>query len=378
MSLVLFLDLGDAITKGLAVGDGRERRLRYPSVVAHRLLHSGESDSGVSLDPGEAHPRPESLKDAGHPRFRSFPGAQSFVAEAHGSDHVTEGARFTGWIAAAYGADRQTLGTGAMRDNIEALARRALLTCGNDGPVEIVFVIDTGSKADEILAYAEGLRGTQSIASWSFLRRARAQLTVELRGSVMDAADCVVAAVPPEFRLDAIQRLLVIDIGYRRTKLVVVSEEGCEHVEHVDIGVSDCVKRIMRDGGGEGLYEDECALIRALEGNRGPLEVAGRSYDVKRPLGEALRGLEEEIGNAARKVVLNLFERRGEVCKTAAITGGGAPLMGDNLAAQLTAGQGPMTAVWVAPDPSFLLVEGARSIRARTPSLSPLFLGAGS
>jgi hypothetical protein len=147
--------------------------------------------------------------------------------------------------------------------------------------------------------------------------------------------------------------------------VAVFSGEGCELQEQLPIGVADCVRRVLRDGPELGLVADEFALIRVLESSQKDVVTLGKgSFDIGDPLRAARRGVEEELEKGLRRVLLDHYGRRGESCEAAVVFGGGAVVVGPSLAARLDAGQIGLRATWVAPDPNFLLIDGAERLVA--------------
>lgn len=362
----LVLDLGDAFTKGIAVDGGRAQRLRFPSVVASRLLDAHETAASLLVDDRLELPRPVDFDLSRFPRTRSYPGAEELLSDVSGQ--LPSRARFAGWPAAAYGEDRQLLGSHPTVENVAALVRKALILLtgrGIDcGDTQLVLVIDHGPKADAIARYAAAGSRSVSLVVHGFRRRSPRRVRVETSCRVVDGAPCAVAALPDELGVARGERLLVIDVGYLRTKLAILSPDGSEHQEQLaSLGVSDCVRRVLRDGQDQGLVEDEFAVIRALERpHGGELQVAGRRFAIGETLASARRALEEELARAARRAVVELFGRRGAVCRRVAIVGGGAAVAGEGLAQQLRALALGFEVVWVAGDTDFLLVDGALAL----------------
>jgi hypothetical protein len=361
--LVLFLDLGDVLTKGIALSEGRQQRLRFPSVVARQVLNRAEDMTTLLLDRQQGVQRPIDFDADQYPRIRSYPNADMVLTELQSGSHPVSAARFAGWMATAYGADRQLLGRYPSAENIEAIVRKALLLCApeNTDVVQVVLVVDLGAKADALSTYAHQPPRATRFESWSLLRSRTQRLELTLHTHLIDAAQCAEAALPNELTPPDIGWLLLIDIGYLRTKLAILSPEGCEHQEQVEgLGVSDCVRRVLRDEAQQGLVEDEFALIHALEQSQATVQIAGRTFDIGPTLQSAREALEHDLGRAAQRAVLELFQRRGEKCDAVAIVGGGSAMVGAPLAASLKTGDLPVTTAWVATDPSFLLLEGAR------------------
>jgi hypothetical protein len=170
--------------------------------------------------------------------------------------------------------------------------------------------------------------------------------------------------LPTALAPEAQGAVLAIDVGFLRTKLAILTPDGCESQEAIErLGTSDLVQRILRDGQEQGPVEDEFAVIDALErGDDGALVVAGRRFDVAATLQSAGRALEEEIVRAARRASLAHFERTGMPCRAAVLMGGGALVLGSGVKARLE--KHDVDSVWLCPEPSWLLVEGARNLAA--------------
>ena len=296
-----------------------------------------------------------------HPRTRSYEGAQAFI-EQSASTPAPPGSRFAGRLAAVYGSDRQWLGKHASAENVEALVHKALmLVCADERcDAEVVFVVDTGAKAATVARYVATLPRSIDFAVRSHGRAAVRTLHVRLSAEIIDAATSAIAALPTGIG----QRLLLIDVGHFRTKMALLSGNGCERQEQLELGVADCVRRVLRDGQDQGLVADEFAVVRALENARGDaISIGERRFDIGSPLESARRALEEELARGVRRLLLEQYERCGDSCHAAAIIGGGAASVGAGLAARLEASAIGLRTVWVTPDPSFLLVEGARQSR---------------
>jgi hypothetical protein len=363
--LVVFLDLGDAFAKALAVGDARRERVRFPSVVASRLLSSGQDGTELCFDATDPLPRPAEFEPERFPRVRSYPRAARFVRQIRQAP-PSAGSRFAGELAAIYGADRRLLGHDPSHDAIDALVHKALILLSPSERCEadVVFVVDTGEKAESILAYAQTPIRSASIELHAVGRKAGRQMRLVFRSRVIDAAACIAAALPAELSIDETARVLLIDVGYLRTKLAIVSADGCEQQTELEgLGASALVRKILRDGQEHGLVEDEFAVVQALEtADRTTIEVSGRRFSIERLLAGACRELEEELASAAARVLLEHCRLRGETCRAAAIVGGGAAWFGKGLERRLTQAGIGLSRIWVSSDPSFLAVEGARKL----------------
>jgi hypothetical protein len=317
------------------------------------------------VDADDDVPRPTGFDPQDYPRTRSYPGSDEYLDEVR--EKPGAGARFAGRLAAIYGADRERLGSHPTRDNVDALVRKAiiLLRSAVHGVecADAVFVLDPGAKAEAVHGYVAESPRELTIAVRSLRDKEPARIQLTLRGRVADAAECAVAALPPEMGLDRVGRVLIADVGYSRTKLAIMSERGCEHQQDCQgLGVSDCVRRILRDGQEQGLVEDEFAVIQGLERSQSTIEVAGRRFDLTSTLVSATRSLEEELLRAVARVVLDHYGRYGEPCHGVAITGGGAAIVGAGLADRVRASDLGVNLVWVANDTSYLLLEGAARI----------------
>jgi hypothetical protein len=291
--------------------------------------------------------------------------------------------RFAGRLAAIYGADRQWLGVDPSDDNVAALVHKALmLLCPPEcGEAEVVFVVDSGAKAAAVSRYVSTLPRVVEFEVRTYRRPEPRRLRVRLHGRTVDAPECAVAALPAAgegagvARVAGLKegpgsqgRLLLIDVGHFRTKLAVFSAQGCELQDQLPIGMADCVKRVLRDGPEFGLVVDEFALIRALEASRQDVITMGkRRFDLGAPLRTARRGVEEELEKCLRRLLLEHYGRGGESCDAAVLFGGGAVGLGRSLAARLEACQIGLKSTWVAPDPSFLLIQGAERAIDRSP-----------
>jgi hypothetical protein len=368
-ALRLYLDLGDLFTKAVVVDPPWRRRLRFPSVVARRLLDDRNAAGELLIDEQQPLQRPVGFDAAQYARTRSYPGAEAVLGQVRDQAPVT-GARYAGWQATTFGVDREVLGIHPTAQNVDALVHKALIltkaASGRD--VQVVFVLDAGAKAETILRYAEQSPRTAAFEVHSLQQREPRRVELEVRSRVVDAADCAAAALPSHCSLHKLERLLLIDIGYFRTKLAIVSSHGCEHQEQLDsVGVSDCVKRILRDGQDRGLVEDEFAVIHALEKSApGALQVAGRRFAVTEPLRNARDGLEQELERAARRTLLGYFGRRARLCRGAVVLGGGVALVGEGLLARLRASEVGLSQAWAAADPSFFLLDGAEQVESAT------------
>jgi hypothetical protein len=368
-ALRLYLDLGDLFTKAVVVDPPRHKKLRFPSAVAHRLLDAPNAATELLIDEQRPLQRPIGFDAAQYVRTRSYPGAEAVLGQVRDQAPVT-GARYAGWQAATFGADREVLGTHPTAQNVDALVHKALIltkaASGRD--VQVVFVLDAGAKAETILRYAQQSPRTAAFEVRSLQQPEPRRVELNVRSRVVDAADCAAAALPSHCSLQELERLLVIDIGYLRTKLTIVSTQGCEHQEQLDsLGVSDCINRILRDGQDRGLVEDEFAVIHALEKSApSALEVAGRWFEVTEPLRRAREGLEQELERAARRMLLGYFGRRAQLCRGAIVLGGGAALVGAGLIARLRASDVGLSHTWAATDPSFFLLEGAEQLESGT------------
>jgi hypothetical protein len=364
--LSLFIDLGDAFTKGVALVGARSRQFRFPSVVATRLLSGGAEMTELSLDGDDAIPRPVAFAAERFPRTRSYPRSAAFVKQVR-QQPPASGARFAGRIAALYGADRRLLGRAATPDVVEALVHKAIILSHAEecSEADVTFVLDAGAKGAAIELYAAEPH-TVSLELHSYKRNEPRRLRLNVRASVIDAPKCLLAALPGELVPRGDGALLTVDIGFLRTKLSVLSSDGCEHQEEIDaLGTSLLVQRILRDGQDQGLVEDEFAVIRALEETGGAIiEVAGRRFEVGEALRSGLRSFEQELGSVVERAIYEHFRRRGQSVRALAISGGGSVLAGPGLGQRIERAGLGLGAVWVAPDPSFLLVEGAHVLSA--------------
>ncbi len=359
-SLRLFLDLGDILTKGIAVRRGRTRRLVFPSVVARRLLDGGAGQADLLLDDQESLLRLADFDPDKYPRTRSYPREEACRDEIQ----AVPRARYAGRLAVALGADRQLLGRHPTEENIDALVHRAFFRSAEGCRIaDVIFILDVGPKAQAILRYAEASPRSAAFLKWKLRRPRPVLIQLRIRGRVVDAADCAAAALPASVSLQQIRRLLLLDIGYLRTKLAIMSTDGCEHQEQLDgLGVSDCVRRILRDGQEQELIEDEYAVSKALERSQGTIEVGGRRFAIGAILDGARRGVEEELASAARRAVTGHFGKSSNACRVVAIIGGGAAVIGKGVAARIKEmGLGVDTA-WIGRDTRFFLLEGARRV----------------
>lgn len=366
-SLTLFVDLGDVFTKVLASSGEGSRRFRQPSVVSHRLMEQAGDQTELLLADEDRWPAPAGFDPERYPRTRSYPGAARVLEEAR----PVPGARFAGWTATKYGADRQLLGRHPTVENVEALARKALLSArAGGGQTTMVLVVDgAGAKARAVRRYASGSphHVTMTVRKLRDDKARRMDVTVD--HVLLDWVACAVEALPARLDPAEIGRLLLVDVGYERAKLAIVSGEGCEHQSELPgLGASDCVRRLVRDGRERGLVEDELALMRALERSHRDIEVAGRRFDVGAAFDVARRELHRELHREVRATLLDHYGRRAEPCRAVAVMGGGAAVVGEALAASLRDAELGIRAAWVAPDPGFLLVEGARRLHGRMDS----------
>lgn len=358
------LDLGDVFTKGLAQHGAKQNSFRFPSAIASRLVKADQPPTALLLDEG-ASPleRAADFDAARYPRWRSYPGAKGFAKGAwnvHGKP--VRGARFSGWLAAVHGADRVLLGHHPSERNVEALVHRAIIEAASGASrAELTFVVDAGAKAEAVARYAR--RGPRFVEflSWTFQERTPRRFRVELDLHIVDAAVCAAGRLPPELTLAQVGRVLLMDVGYLRTKLYIVSNEGCDHQEILDLGVSDCVRRILRDGQEQDLVEDEFAIIRAIEASQDVIDVAGRRYSVGSILRSAASNLEQELAKGARRALVTHYERGGKPCSIAALIGGGAAVVGEGLTGRLRGLEFGLDRIWV--DSSHdLLVKGATNM----------------
>ncbi len=363
--LTLYLDLGDLMTKGIATGAKLRDRFRFPSVVARELLRDRTAAvGGLLLDESKQLPRLADFDARQYPRARSFPGGTEFVSKVSALPTV-RGARFAGWLAAGYGLDRELLALAPTADNIDALVHKAVLVAGtgDEGRAEVAvtLVIDLGPKSTALQEYAVAgpHRSTIAVRSYRSFEPRRVEMSV--RAQIVDAAACAYRGVPLAWRETG--RVLVADIGYLRTKLSIVSREGCEAQTECDgLGAADCVRRVLRDAQEQGLVEDELAVIRALErGRGGTIEVEGRTFDVRAALTAAQQALGQEVAQAVARFVSERFRLAGTSCRRVALIGGGAALAGACVVAELARLDLGLES-WVAERPAFLLVEGARGL----------------
>lgn len=368
--LALFLDLGDLMTKGVTLGPARRRRLRFPSVVASRLLRDEVAMSTLLLDGRQELLRPADFTPSRYPRTRSFPRGSQIARVVRETPEVN-GARYAGWIAAAYGEDRQVLGRLPSPANIDALVHKAVILASTAGQctVDVVLVIDLGAKAQALLQYAEHGRRTTTVHLRSHRQPLPRRLELDIGCRVVDASNCATRLLPPELELSRIGHLLLMDIGYFRTKVSILSQDGCEYQEQFEgLGLSDCVLRILRDGQADGLVEDELAVIRALESSGSSvIDVEGRRFDVGPLLQGAAQALADEIAGATRRAILGHYRRRGELCRGVALIGGGSKVVGTRIMGRLLREDLGLSHHWIAPNPDYLLAEGARA--AFEPSL---------
>lgn len=355
----LLLDLGDVFTKGMVQGPDGLRRFRYPSVVSHRLIESGRDRAELSLEREQRDPMPPGFVPGRYPRTRSYPGAERVLAEAR----PVPGARFAGWLATKYGADRQLLGHHPSPENVEALIRKAFLESGaRQGRARLILVVDpSGAKAEALHRYAAQAPHRVEIAVHSLRKTRRRHIDLTVDCEVLDSAACAVASLPRASRPPGVERVLVVDVGYLRSKLAILSAEGLELLrERPGLGVADCVRRLLRDGRERGLVEDELAIASALERSERSIEIAGRRFDLGTSFQAARQELLRELEREVREALLEHFGRRGEPCRSVAVVGGGAAVLGQGLTAALEGDDSVTDRVWVTPDPAFLLLEGAR------------------
>jgi hypothetical protein len=362
-ALTLYLDLGDAFTKALALDQRGERTFRFPSVIAHSLIQGGAEETSLLLDEASVVQRPLEFTLERRPRTDSFPRSER-VTQFLRSHPPERGARFVGGLAAVYGADRRLFGLHPTVEHVDALVRKALLLASPvaASSATVVFIVDMGQKADAILRYLATLPRELTIEAHNFYRAGSRRIRTVLHGRCVDAMSCALAALPHEV---STTRTVIIDVGYLRSKFGVLSVAGCEHQEQVEgLGIADCIYRILRDGGEQGLIVDEYALMRALE--RSPperLQVGGGQHDVRPLLSSARRAVAEEVLRAARRIALGQLTRSGQMCTAAAMIGGGGVVLGTELAWQLKH-ELDLRHVWVSGLRDDLLVQGARQLEA--------------
>lgn len=359
-SIQLFLDLGDVITKGIAVKQGQIHRFLLPSVVARRLLSGTEKKDNLLLDDKATMIRTGDFDPSKYPRTRSYPREESYLNQIQSVPH----ARFAGRIAVALGADREILGRHQTEENVDALVHKSLFKVAEGcDRVDIIFILDVGAKANAIASWAKVSPRTVRFYKWKLQNSEPVSIELSANNQVIDAAVCAIGSLPPEFSLQKIKRFLLIDIGYFRTKLALISSEGCEYQEQIDeLGVSDCVRQVLRDGQEYGLVEDEYAVIRALEKSLSTIEVAGRRFDIHRTLESTKRVLEEELEKKVQKTVIEQCGRKGVSCQAVAVVGGGSAIVGEGLVARVKTTNLGLNVSWVAKDTKFFLLEGARKV----------------
>ena len=351
--LTLFLDLGSLFTKARCTGR-RARRFRFPSVMAHELLDESAARGRLLLS-GADLPRSETFDPARHPRLRSYPGKREELAAARARGHPAKGARFAGRMAALYGADRVTLGERPTEDVVDALVHKALLKSASGcRRVEVVYAVDEGPLAAAVERYAASPRRIEMLR-WTFDRDEPEPMRLEVTGRVVDAATCIAAALP-----ERAGRTLALDVGYEKTLVALLDPSGCLRQERLDaLGYSDCVRRVLRDGQEQELIEDELAVIWALERADRVIDIAGRRFDVGAMVDRAADALVGEVVRAARRVLLEEFGRSAEPCRAVALTGGGSAALGDSLEARLRELDVGLETVVRAPEPSYVVVDGA-------------------
>jgi hypothetical protein len=358
----LLLDLGDVLTKGFILSEQRVRRFRFPSVTATRLLEVGQEDGSLLLDEHQSMPRLSDFDPKLFPRVRSYPGGERFLASLRSEGHLLHAARFVGSVAASYGADRRLLGCEPSVANVEAIVRKALTLLPKDcARVKAVLVIDQGAKADAIVRHCNQGPREVRVTRWSYLRSEREARRVTYEPRIIDAAECALAILPDGSGPEAIGAVMLVDVGYLRTKLAIVSSLGCEAQQELHgLGIADCVQRVLRDGQELGLIEDEVAVIRSFEqGWGGRVQVADRTFEVGAAFESARAALEQELAKSVQKMQMDWFSRHAQVCGGLAILGGGAAIVGSGLVARLEESL-HFDAVWVAAAKSYGLVEGAR------------------
>jgi hypothetical protein len=342
--------------------------VRFPSAVAHALVGAAPpaADDLLLGDPG-AFVRPAGFDPARAPRVRSYPGGDDFLRQARTPSHLR--VTLCGWLAAAYGADRVLLAEQPSPAAIEALTHKALLSSGAaEGPVDLVYVVDTGVKARVLAGVAAEIHGELTLTAQSFRAPGARRLRFTVGGEVVDAPACAAAVLPPEVLAAAGGGVLLLDVGFRRTKAAVVSREGCVlQTEHEPLGFADCVRRILRDAQDHGLVEDEFAVIRALEAAPRLLAIAGRQFAVGEILDRAVADLADAVARAAARDLADDFGRRGAACGAAAIFGGATPIVGPAIAARLRAADLGLRTIWLPPEPNGLLLAGARRLQAISP-----------
>jgi len=355
--MLLYLDLGDFMTKCVAIRDGRSRRLRFPSVVAKRLVSEEDDDADhgdLLLAEPRAMPRLSDFDPQRYPRARSYPRQHAHLKEIE----PVRGARFAGQLAVALGADRELLGNAPSDANVDALVRKALLlVAAENDEAELVFIVDIGSKAEAIERWA-----ARSPAVMQFVRhRPKTKATrvrIRLRSSVVEAASCAAAFLP---KAEA-GGVLLVDVGYLRTKLAFLSPEGCELQREIEgLGVIDCVRTVLRDEQEHGLFEDEYAIAHALERSLETIEVAGRRFEIAASVERARATLEQELTRAVERSLREVYERRGRVCKAIAVVGGGSAIVAKGLRGRLQDSNLGVDLLQASSDP-FCLIEGARKL----------------
>jgi hypothetical protein len=354
----ILLDLGDAFSKALAEGSVKRTRARFPSVLSSTLITGQARQDELLLNAQDPLLRPAEFTARTYPRTRSYAGAEAFVERV--GTTAPEKARYAGALAAVFGSDRQLLGHTPSEELVEGLVRKAIMLLAADGAsqIDLVLLVDPGLKGSVIEQFAR--RGSRPVHMELRSHRSQAVrvLDVELQPRLVDAPSCAHSALGS--RATATATTLVVDIGYLRCKLYVLSPLGCERATEIDqLGIRDCVRLLLRDGQAIGLFEDEYAVILALEAHRdGTLEIRRRRFAVGRILGNAAADLSEALARRIEHTVVSLYERRGITCHHVVLAGGGVHLVGKELARRLN-GLGLGLVPELVQHTDYWLLEGA-------------------
>lgn len=244
--------------------------------------------------------------------------------------------------------------------------------------LEIDVVVDSYQKAQVFEEIGEALRNKETeITAFRGYDKRRIKKQVTIRLDLLSSGDAVAGFLDKnamEFKT-----ALVIDVGYRKTKIYVVDyENGVELFQVGDFGVAFYYEKMVNLFAEEKIDDNHFLwLVKQVELGCEEVEVrregkwgttdnasalANRSpryYDISLVIENVRWDLNKEFNRLTTDILTSYYANRGEWPALLVVTGGGASLNGDILRLSLEEGGYCFNDVYIEKQPIYTLLEGA-------------------
>lgn len=244
--------------------------------------------------------------------------------------------------------------------------------------LEIDVVVDSYQKAQVFEEIAEELQNREvEITAFRGYDQRRIKKQVTIRLDILSSGDAV------EGFLDKSEMdfgtALVIDVGYRKTKIYVVDyENGVELFQVGDFGVASYYEKIVKLFAEEKIEDNHFLwLVKQVELGCEEVEVRReekrgttdnavvlanrfpRHYDISLVMENVRWDLNKEFKRVTTDILTSYYTNRVEWADMLVVTGGGASLSGDILRLSLEESGYHLNNLYIETQPIYTLLEGA-------------------